>query len=118
MDILKKFFPYSFGVKDLTDMIVKIIVYVVVGAVAGVLIGLLAKLPGYPGSLQGPEVIDHLHKKRTQSVLFFIWFHALIDRLVVLIGIAFPRKEQCSVQCIYGHLLTVFGATTDNLPLL
>lgn len=45
MDILKKVFPYSFGVKDLTDMIVKIVVYVVVGAVAGVLIGLLAKLP-------------------------------------------------------------------------
>ena len=55
MDILKKFFPYSFGVKDLTDMIVKIIVYVVVGAVAGVLIGLLAKLPiiGIIGALGG-----------------------------------------------------------------
>jgi hypothetical protein len=41
MDILKKIFPYSFGVKDLTDMIVKIVVYVIVGAVAGVLIGIL-----------------------------------------------------------------------------
>ena len=45
MDILKKIFPYSFGVKDLTDMIIKIIVYVVVGAVAGVLIGILANIP-------------------------------------------------------------------------
>lgn len=44
MDILKKFFPYSFGVKDLTDMIVKIIVYVVVGAIASVLIGLLKEI--------------------------------------------------------------------------
>ena len=44
MDILKKFFPYSFGVKDLTDMIVKIIVYVVVGAIASVLICLLKEI--------------------------------------------------------------------------
>ena len=44
MDILKKFFPYSFGVKDLTDMIIKIIVYVVVGAIASVLIGLLKEI--------------------------------------------------------------------------
>lgn len=45
MDILKKIFPYSFGVKDLTDMIIKIIVYVVVGAVASILIGILANIP-------------------------------------------------------------------------
>ena len=45
MELLKKFFPYSFGVKDLGDFIVKLIVYVVVGAVAGILIGLLAGIP-------------------------------------------------------------------------
>ena len=33
MDMLKKFFPYSFGAKDITNLIVKIIVYIVVGAV-------------------------------------------------------------------------------------
>ena len=45
MDMLKKFFPYSFDVKDLGNLIVKIIVYVVIGAVAGILIGLLAGIP-------------------------------------------------------------------------
>ena len=45
MEMLKKYFPYSFGAKDLTALIIKIIVMVVVDAVAGVLIGLLAALP-------------------------------------------------------------------------
>ena len=39
MDMLKKFFPYSFGAKDITNLIVKIIVYIVVGAVIGLLRG-------------------------------------------------------------------------------
>ena len=34
MDMLKKYFPYSFGAKEITDLVVKIIVYVIVGAVA------------------------------------------------------------------------------------
>lgn len=45
MDRIKPFFPYSFGVKDLTDLVVKIIVYLVVGAVAGVAIAILGHLP-------------------------------------------------------------------------
>ena len=35
MDMLKKFFPYSFGARDITALVVKIIVYVVAGAVLG-----------------------------------------------------------------------------------
>ena len=45
MDILKKVFPYSFGVKGLGNLIVKVLVYIVVGAIAGFAIGLLAALP-------------------------------------------------------------------------
>lgn len=55
MDTLKKLFPYSFGVKDLGNMIVKIIVYLVVGAVMGFVISLFGKLPliGIVASLVG-----------------------------------------------------------------
>jgi len=45
MDILKKVFPYSFGVNGLGNLIVKVLVYIVVGAIAGFAIGLLAALP-------------------------------------------------------------------------
>ncbi len=45
MDMLKKFFPYSFSAKDVTDLVIKIIVYVVCGAVVGALIGILASIP-------------------------------------------------------------------------
>lgn len=45
MDILKKVFPYSFGVKGLGNLIVKVLVYIVVGAIAGFAIGLLAAMP-------------------------------------------------------------------------
>jgi hypothetical protein len=45
MALLKKLFPYSFGIKDTADFIVKLIVYVVAGAIAGILIGVLAGIP-------------------------------------------------------------------------
>lgn len=45
MEMLKKFFPYSFGAKDIKELIIKIIVMVVVDAIAGVLIGILALIP-------------------------------------------------------------------------
>lgn len=46
MDMLKKFFPYSFQAKkDIAALVINIIVYIVVGAVAGLLIGILAKIP-------------------------------------------------------------------------
>ncbi len=45
MDTLKKFFPYSFGAKDVAGLIIKIIVLIVVGAVAGWIISLLSSIP-------------------------------------------------------------------------
>lgn len=59
MESLKKFFPYSFGAKDVTALVIKVIVYIVVDAVIGVLIGILALIPiigliiGLVGSLVG-----------------------------------------------------------------
>ena len=41
MDMLKKFFPYSFGAKDVTNLAIKIVVYLVVGAVVGLLCGII-----------------------------------------------------------------------------
>ena len=40
MDLLKKLFPYSFGTKDVANLVIKTIVYIVVTAVLGALIGL------------------------------------------------------------------------------
>ena len=62
MELLKKFFPYSFGAKDVTALVVKILVYLVVGAIAGAVIGFLSGLPviglvfGLVGSIAGVYV--------------------------------------------------------------
>ena len=45
MDLLKKFFPYSFGANEVKDLVIKVIVYVVAAAIIGVVIGLLSNLP-------------------------------------------------------------------------
>ena len=45
MDMLKKIFPFSFGVKDVTALVVALVIYIVGGAVLGVVFGLLAKIP-------------------------------------------------------------------------
>ncbi|MBO5079012.1 MAG: hypothetical protein J6B67_04945 [Oscillospiraceae bacterium] len=46
MEMLKKFFPFSFGEKnDVAALIINCLIYLVVGIVAGFLIGILAKIP-------------------------------------------------------------------------
>ena len=46
MDLLKRFFPFSFrGKKDVAALIINILIYIIVGAVVGFLIGILAKIP-------------------------------------------------------------------------
>ena len=45
MDMLKKIFPFSFGVKDITALVVALVIYIVGGAVIGLVFGLLAKIP-------------------------------------------------------------------------
>ena len=45
MDMLKKFFPYSFGADSVKALVIKIIILLVVGAVVGFVIGLLAGIP-------------------------------------------------------------------------
>lgn len=46
MDTLKKFFPYSFGAKEVKDLVVKIIVYVLAAVVVGVVLGLVGLIAG------------------------------------------------------------------------
>ncbi len=53
MDMLKKFFPYSFGAKDVTGLVIKILVYLVAGAVVGFVLGLIPLIGGLLGSLVG-----------------------------------------------------------------
>ena len=47
MDLLKKFWPTPFKVKekDVNSFVVNLIIFVVVCAIAGAVIGLLAKIP-------------------------------------------------------------------------
>ena len=47
MDMLKKFFPFSYKVrvKNVTDLVVSLLIYIVVGAVAGVVLGFLGGIP-------------------------------------------------------------------------
>lgn len=45
MDTLKKLFPFSFGVKDVATLVIKILVYIVAGAVIGFVLSILGKIP-------------------------------------------------------------------------
>ncbi len=45
MDMLKKYFPYSFGAKDLTALIIKVIVYFVAGVIVGTIASVIGLIP-------------------------------------------------------------------------
>lgn len=45
MDLLKKFFPWSFKANDAKALIIAIIIYIVIGIVGGLIIGLLSWIP-------------------------------------------------------------------------
>ena len=45
MDFLKKFWPFSFRAKDVSNLIISLLIYIVIDVVCGLVIGLLAKLP-------------------------------------------------------------------------
>lgn len=51
MDMLKKFFPYSFGAKDVTALVIKILVYVAGGYLLGFLIGWIPLVGGIVGAV-------------------------------------------------------------------
>ena len=53
MYMLKKFFPYSFGAKDVTNLVVKIIVYLIGGFVAGAVLALAGAITGWIPVLGG-----------------------------------------------------------------
>lgn len=53
MDMLKKFFPYSFGAKDVAALVIKIIVYVVASALLGFVLGIIPFIGGILGTLVG-----------------------------------------------------------------
>jgi len=44
MNLLKKYFPFSFGPVDTKAFIITLVIYAIVGIVVGFLIGILAKL--------------------------------------------------------------------------
>lgn len=45
MDMLKKFFPFSFKAKEVKDLIINIVIYLVVSIVGGWVLGLLGGIP-------------------------------------------------------------------------
>ena len=47
MDLLKKFFPYSYGAKEVKDLVIKIIVYVVAMVIGGAMLGLVNLVVGW-----------------------------------------------------------------------
>lgn len=55
MDMLKKFFPFSFKSKEVKDLIINIVIYLVVSIVGGWVLGLLSGIPviGAVASLVG-----------------------------------------------------------------
>ena len=53
MEMLKKFFPYSFGAADVKGLVIKILVYLVASAVLGFILGLIPLLGGLVGGVVG-----------------------------------------------------------------
>lgn len=49
MDMLKKYFPYSFGAADVKSLVIKVLVYILGGAVVGFVLGLLPIVGGILG---------------------------------------------------------------------
>ncbi len=47
MDMLKKYFPYSFGTADTNGLVTKIIVYIIVALVAGIVLFLAGAITGW-----------------------------------------------------------------------
>ena len=46
MDMLKKFFPFSFAAKDgIVGLVINLLIYFVAGAVIGVIMGILGLIP-------------------------------------------------------------------------
>ena len=45
MDMLKKFFPFSFKVGNLSELIIRIVIYLVASIVIGFVLGLLGGIP-------------------------------------------------------------------------
>ena len=78
MDMLKKYFHYSFGAKELKDLIIKIIVYVVAGVVIGTVasvIGLIPLIGGIIGWIVG--TVANVYTTAG-------WIIAILDYLKVL----------------------------------
>ena len=55
MDFLKKLFPYSFGTKEVSDLVIRTIIYVVALIIGGVLLGIIGVITGL---VQIPVVTD------------------------------------------------------------
>ena len=53
MDMLKKFFPYSFGAADVKTLVIKIVVYLIVPGLVGFVLGLIPLLGGILAWLVG-----------------------------------------------------------------
>ena len=51
MELLKKVFPYSFGVADVKTLVIKILVYVIAGYLLGFVAGLIPLLGGILGTI-------------------------------------------------------------------
>lgn len=45
MDMLKKYFPFSFKAKDVKDLVINIVIYLVVSIVGGWVLGLIGAIP-------------------------------------------------------------------------
>lgn len=45
MDMVKKYFPFSFGLEDVKKLVISILIYVVIGVVSGVACTILGIVP-------------------------------------------------------------------------
>ena len=77
MDMLKKLFPYSFGAKDVSGLVIKIVVYLVVGLIVSLVCKLVSLIP-----FVGP---------------IFAWLVGSVVDLYVLVGIVLTVLDYLKV---------------------
>lgn len=77
METLKKIFPYSFGAKDVSALVIKVIVYIAAGIIGGILISLLGRLPFVGWLFWGLGSLLELYVAAGIVILFLVYFKVI-----------------------------------------
>lgn len=78
MTLLKTVFPFSFGVKDVVDLVIKIAIYIIAGLLVGVVCWIIGFIP-FIGSIIGWLVgtVANLYTTAGWIIALLVYFKVL-----------------------------------------